>query len=198
MKNKFIIVVIAFITLFFSQSQVWASSENLKNHTEFSNIQIDKSVFLSNDESPAIIAKRVGDVKEQSSWWIASLFIAGLGQILMGDLWRGLKFTLVAYGSIIVGTIIGYIALLGVPASDSFAQFAILIITMLVLSVAYIVFAEWSTIDAYNMSKEQAGMSKLNDEQIAKLEEDLKTVMELTNSVKVSDSGAVSVRALAF
>lgn len=38
--------------------------------------------------------------------WIASIFIAGLGQILMGDLWRGLKFTLIVYGIGIVGSVL--------------------------------------------------------------------------------------------
>ena len=197
MKNKFIIVVIAFITLFFSQSQVWASSENLKNHTEFNNIQIDKSVFLSNDESPAIIAKRVGDVKEKSSWLIASIFIVGLGQIIMGDFWRGFKFMLNFYGLFILGSLFG-VSLSIISYALGFyvlvAGILALILTLLYTTIFYIL----NIMDAYKMSQEQAGTSKLNEEQISKLEKELKTVMDFATSVKVSDSGAVSVRALAF
>ena len=55
MKKKFITIIIAFITVFFSQSQVWASSENIKIQTEFNNLQIDKSVFLAVDNSPGAL-----------------------------------------------------------------------------------------------------------------------------------------------
>ena len=195
MKKKFITVIIAFIAVFFSQSQVWASSENLKIQTEFNNIQIDKSIFLSLDESPAIIAKR--DSQGNNSIWIASIFFVGLGQILMGDLWRGLKFTLLVYGIGIIGTVLEAVVT-GTSAGTS-AGFRLASIIGLVGYIVAIVFYVFNIIDAYSMSQEQAGVSKLNnDQEMAKMEKDLKTVMDFANSVKVSDSGAVSVRALAF
>ena len=195
MKKKFITVIIAFIAVFFSQSQVWASSENLKIQTEFNNIQIDKSIFLSLDESPAIIAKR--DSQGNNSIWIASIFFVGLGQILMGDLWRGLKFTLLVYGIGIIGTVLEAVVT-GTSAGTS-AGFRLASIIGLVGYIVAIVFYVFNIIDAYKMSQEQVGVSKLNDEQeMAKMEKELKTAIELINSVKVSDSGAVSVRALAF
>ena len=197
MKNKFITIIIAFITVFFSQSQVWAAANSSETTTQAINVAIDKSVFLSNDESPAIIAKRVGDVKEKSSWWIASIFIVGLGQIIMGDFWRGFKFMLNFYGLFILGSLFG-VSLSIISYALGFyvlvAGILALILTLLYTTIFYIL----NIMDAYKMSQEQAGTSKLNEEQISKLEKELKTVMDFATSVKVSDSGAVSVRALAF
>lgn len=210
MKNRFIIIIISFITVFFSQSQVWASSEKLKTQTEFNNIQINKSLFLITDDSPAIITKRVGDVKEQSNWWIASIFIVGLGQIIMGDVNKGFKFMSDVYGNFILGSLLVAILAIfgglfsfsgGLPghnAIPSILLFGGAVLVLLTTVVYTTIFYILNIIDAYEMSKQESEISKLNDEQIAKMEKELKIVMDFATSVKVSDSGAICVRALTF
>ena len=198
MIKKLLVTLIAFVTVFFTQSQVWAAANHAETTTQAINVAIDKSTFLASDEAPAMMAKRMGDGGGNSMMWIASIFIAGLGQILMGDLWRGLKFTLLVYGIGIIGAVLGAVLAVGGAAAGTTAGFGIASIIGLVGYIAAIVFYVFNIIDAYNMSQEQAGMSKLNDQEMAKMEKELKTVMDFATSVKVSDSGAVSVRALAF
>ena len=198
MIKKLLVTLIAFVTVFFTQSQVWAAANHAETTTQAINVAIDKSTFLASDEAPAMMAKRMGDGGGNSMMWIASIFIAGLGQILMGDLWRGLKFTLLVYGIGIIGAVLGTVLAVGGAAAGTTAGFGIASIIGLVGYIAAIVFYVFNIIDAYNMSQEQAGMSKLNDQEMAKMEKELKTVMDFATSVKVSDSGAVSVRALAF
>ncbi len=201
MIKKLLVTLIAFVTVFFTQSQVWAAANHAETTTQAINVAIDKSTFLASDEAPAMIAKRMGDGGANSMMWIASIFVTGLGQILMGDLWRGLKFIFIVVGAYAVNIILGVIAagsaLTGnVGATAGLA--GIFGIVSLVVWIGVIAVHVWNIIDAYNMSQEQAGMSNLKDQDIAKLEKDLKSAMELATSVKVSDSGAVSIRALAF
>lgn len=198
MIKKLLVTLIAFVTVFFTQSQVWAAATTAQTTTQAMNIAIDKSTFLASDEAPAMIAKRMGDGGASSMMWIASIFITGLGQILMGDLWRGLKFTLLGYGIIILGSVLLPIIIGAVAGTGNLGLVSLAGTLGLVAYIAYLAVHIWNIIDAYNMSQEQAGMSKLNADEMAKMERDIKAAVEIANSVKVSDTGAVSMRALAF
>ena len=198
MIKKLLVTLIAFVTVFFTQSQVWAAATTAETTTQAMNIAIDKSTFLASDEAPAMIAKRMGDGGGSSMMWIASIFITGLGQILMGDLWRGLRFTLLGYGIIILGSVLLPIVLGAVAGTGNLGLISLGGTIGLIAYIAYLAVHIWNIIDAYNMSQEQAGMSKLNADEMAKMERDIKAAVEIANSVKVSDTGAVSMRALAF
>lgn len=198
MIKKLLVTLIAFVTVFFTQSQVWAAATTAETTTQAMNIAIDKSTFLASDEAPAMIAKRMGDGGASSMMWIASIFITGLGQILMGDLWRGLKFTLLGYGIIILGSVLLPIVIGALAGTGNLGLVSLASTIGLVAYIAYLAVHIWNIIDAYNMSQEQAGMSKLNADEMAKMERDIKTAVEIANSVKVSDNGAISMRALAF
>ena len=54
-------------------------------------ITVDKSSFFAK-ESPDMLAAKMGTSGGNSMMWIVSIFITGLGQILMGDTWRGFRF----------------------------------------------------------------------------------------------------------
>lgn len=198
MIKKLLVTLIAFVTVFFTQSQVWAAATTAETTTQAMNIAIDKSTFLASDEAPAMIAKRMGDGGASSMMWIASIFITGLGQILMGDLWRGLKFTLLGYGIIILGSVLLPIIIGAVAGTGNLGLVSLAGTLGLVAYIAYLAVHIWNIIDAYNMSQEQSGMSKLNADEMAKMERDIKTAVEIANTVKVSDNGAISMRALAF
>ncbi|MBC7475228.1 MAG: hypothetical protein H7263_13120 [Candidatus Sericytochromatia bacterium] len=200
MIKRLLVTLVAFVTVFLTQSQAWAAVNNADKIAETINVSIDKSTFLASDEAPAVISKRMamGDGGASSYVWLASIFIAGLGQILMGDLWRGLKFTIIVYGlgiiwSVIAGVLIGGAATsgnYGLVSTISYVGYAV----YLVIIAAYI----YNIIDSYNMSQETAGMSKLNSQELAKLERDLRATVDFVQSTKVSNNGTVSVRALTF
>jgi ABC-type sugar transport system permease subunit len=198
MIKRLLIVFVAFVTLFLTQSQVWAAATDTSKSDEV--IVVDKTAFF-NQDSPAMIAKKMGSGgMDNSILWIASIFIAGLGQILMGDMWRGLRFTLIVYGIPIILGIIGGVIAAGAVANPGGAA-GLLGIWSLVGIVGWIVsvvFYVLNIIDAYNMSKEESGMSKLNSEELAKLQQDIQKATEIANSIKVSSNGTVSVKALAF
>lgn len=179
MLKKFFIVLVTMLSVFLTQSQVWAAVQQSDKVVENLNIQIDKSTFMVSDEAPAIIARRDRSSVSHtpSGLWIVSIFILGLGQILMGDALRGLKFWLFALlGGLILG-IIFY----------PLASLAILIV--------YI----WNIVDAYNMSQEQAF-----DEDSKAIDKDKAMALlydkieKLSEKVKNSDNGYVSLNALSF
>lgn len=198
MIKRLLVTLIAFVTVFFTQSQVWAAANNAEQTTQAINVSIDKSTFLASDDAPAMMAKRMGDGGANSMLWIASIFITGLGQILMGDVWRGLRFAILAYGIIILGSILLPIIVGSLAGTGNAGLIGIAGIIGLVAWVAYLVVHVWNIIDAYNMSQEQSGMSKLNDQEMAKLEQEMKAAVEVANRIKVSNNGAVSFNAFAF
>jgi hypothetical protein len=195
MIKKFLVVLVAFVTVFLTQSQVWAAVQNADKVQQV--ITIDKSTFLAK-EAPDMLAMKMGSGGANSMLWIASIFITGLGQILMGDLWRGLTFTLIVV-AIWVGTaVIGGLLVSGAVAGGGTGLLGIWGIVSLVLWIAALAVHIWNIIDAYNMSQEMSGMSKLNENDMAKLEEQLNASIEFAKNIKVSDNGVVSVRAFAF
>jgi hypothetical protein len=195
MIKKFLVVLVAFVTVFLTQSQTWAAVQNADKVQQA--ITVDKSTFFT-QESPAMLAMKMGKGGDNSVLWIASIFIAGLGQILMGDLWRGLKFLLLEIGLAVVSAVIIPILITAGGAAGVATGFGIAGILGLVIWVAILAVHIWNIIDAYNMSQEGGGMSKLNENQMARLQEELKAATEFANNIKVSDNGSVSVRALAF
>lgn len=205
MIKRILVTLIAFVTVFMTQSQSWAAANSAEKTTQAINVAIDKSTFLASDDAPAMIAKRMGDGGANSMMWIASIFITGLGQILMGDLWRGLKFIFMVVGLYAVGVILTVIATMGAAGAAAGGNIAglsglagIFGIISLILTLGALAVHIWNIIDAYNMSQEQAGMSKLNEEQMAKLEQDMKTAMEVARKIQVSNNGAVTFNAFAF
>ena len=170
MLKKFLVVVVAMLTVFLGQSQSWAAVANADKVNQEITIQNN---FLVADEAPAMLAaKRMGGGGAESMMWIASIFISGLGQILMGDLWRGLKFTLFVFGVPIVWGIIAGILVAALATTGNAAIVGIIGLVSMVVYLGVLAIHVWNIIDAYNMSQENAGMSKVSKEDLAKLEMD--------------------------
>lgn len=196
MLKKFLVVVVAMLTVFLGQSQSWAAVANADKVNQAITIQNN---MLVADEAPAMLAaKRMGGGGAESMMWIASIFVSGLGQILMGDLWRGLKFTLFVFGVPIVWGILAGILGVALATTGNVAIVGILGIVSMVVYLGVLAIHVWNIIDAYNMSQENAGMSKVSKEDLAKLEMDLKNAMDMAKRFEVSANGGMNFKALAF
>lgn len=192
MIKRFLTVLVAFVTVFLYQSQSWAAVESAEQMRD--TITIERNMVLTSDDAPAMIAaKRMGSGGTESMIWIASIFVTGLGQILMGDLWRGLKFTLVVVGAWLVSAILGVLAATLAATGGVFLLGIIPVIGLLVGLVVLGVHI-WNIIDAYNMSQEMSGMSKVDSEKLA---EAIETALKVSNAVK-TDNGSFAVKAFAF
>lgn len=189
MINRIFIIIVSFLTIFISQSQAWASSTNFKELSNTNIISVDKPLLFTEDESPSTLARRDTRIsnEDQSANWLASIFVAGLGQIMMGDTWRGVKYMILSYG---VAAVTGITtAIIGAMAITS------VVVTFLIIAGVFYVL---NIFDAYDMSREVSGISKLDNEKFAKLEKDLEVVFEISRAIKTYDNGSISLKALAF
>ena len=187
MIKKIFVTLIAMFTLFFTNSQAWAATSNADKTSEV--YTIEKSDLLKSDSSFEI-SKGIGARNTNNMLWIASIFVGGLGQILMGDVGRGLKFLIIEAIALVLPVVLLPLLLTSLAALGGI---------MLILSpILYLVFLAvhiWNIIDAYNMSQETGGMSKLNVEELANT---LEKTMEFANNVKGNNNGSVAFKALAF
>ena len=108
------------------------------------NISLNNFVNISQSSEPIYLVRerKSRETTEMSGAWIASIFISGLGQMLLGDVGRGVLFLL--------GTAVGY-ALFFLPG--------------LVVHI-------WCVFDAYNMAKKKAegdDEARVLEERISKL-----------------------------
>lgn len=189
MLKRFLISLLAFVTVFVYQSQTWAAVEHSEKIAQV--VTLEKQQFaLASDEAPFQIAARKGGM-DNSMIWIASIFIAGLGQILMGDLWRGLKYTFLVYGIGIAGGIVTAILGTILTAAGGVSLLFLLPIISLVIWVVALIFYVLNIMDAYSMSQEVAGMSKVDAEKLAK------DLQMFSDSFKVSNNKA-EIKLFAF
>lgn len=187
MLKRFLISILAFVTVFMYQSQSWAATEQTARVAEVVQIEHEQAALVA-DAAPYQMAKRMTSADMSNMMWIASIFIPGLGQILMGDLWRGLKYTLLVIGTQVVGSVvIGVIATM-LTASGNFAVLGMMGTIGLVVSLVALVFYVLNIMDAYNMSLEGAGMSKIDSDKLSAI---------INDSFKVSGDKA-EMRVLAF
>lgn len=201
MLKKLLIVLITFITIFLPQSQAWATVNNSEKIIKEINISIDKSTFLAIDDSPALIARRERqkETNTNSIAWFSSIFIAGLGQILMGDFWRGFKFTLLVYGLAIFSGPLTYFftSILNKPSADFSSIFTFILVYGLIgvaISAIYI----WNLVDAYNISKELDEANKVDDEELSGITENLKVAINVISSSQITENGAILIKAFSF
>lgn len=192
MLKKLFSLMIAFLMLFTLQSQTFAAVNQAEKVEQ--SIQIEKNQFFE-QSLPYEMARRersrdndsestYGNPSLAGLWWL-SIFITGLGQVVMGDFWRGLSF----YGWAIVAGIIIY-AISPYSASSMFS------------TVAFVI-AIWNIIDAYMMSveitegRDQDSFLNNSDTKMAQLEERLAELETISKNINMSGSN-VSFKALAF
>ena len=131
---------------------------NLDNY----NISLNNFVNVSQNSEPIYLARerRTRDsITGEFSWaWIGSIFLPGLGQILLGEVWRGLLF----FGVSLAGIII---ILFNVNQYSDKALYSVIYGLLIQLL---------STIDAYFLAKGKAEgneEARILNEKIAKFEE---------------------------
>ena len=166
MLKRFLVSLLAFVTVFVYNSSSWAAAEKAEKVAQVVQLQQEKFA-LASDEAPFQIAARKSMGMDNNMIWIASIFIAGLGQILMGDLWRGLKFTLIVYGIGIVGSVLAGILVAVLVAGGGVGLAFLGPIIGLVVWVVALIFYVLNIMDAYSMSQETSGMSKIDSEKLA-------------------------------
>lgn len=174
MHKKLLSLFLCLITVLFVNNPAFAIE---KNHTIIDNYKPELSSFINVSEGtePIYLARertRSSGSNEMSWLWIGSLFMTGLGQILLGEVWRGLGFmALVIGGIIVIGFTMGYFG-------PSIGTLYALIIQI------------WSTVDAYNIAWRKAygddEEARLIQEQLAKLEESLNKFSVSNNQLKYS------------
>jgi len=191
MLKKFFISLVAFLTVFLTNSQGWAAASNVEKVSEV--YTINNNAF---SESLATFDS-VGARNSNNMLWIASIFLGGLGQILMGDTGRGLKFLLIEAGLVALNIVLGIVLPLlfsaGNPAA-ALGSLGLISIISLVIWVVFVVVRVWGVLDALEMSKEISGMSAIDAEKLAK---ELNTVIEIASNVRFNNNG-FSVKALGF
>jgi hypothetical protein len=196
MIKKFIVVLVALVYLFLNQSQVWAAAQSEEKLEGI--ILIDKSTFFAKEISPDLISKGIFTNETNSGLWVASIFITGLGQMLMGDIWRGAGFLINELLIFVVPYAVAS-ALFGHSFYETFAfslyAFPQLVaVLLLCMGIVYI----WNIIDAYIMSQENLTLNKYDDNKLRKMEEQLNVKIEFIKGIKISDNGGVSLRAFTF
>ncbi|MFN8576096.1 MAG: hypothetical protein U0354_04505 [Candidatus Sericytochromatia bacterium] len=147
MFKKLLSLFLCLISVLFINNPAMAIE---KNQTVIDNYKPEFTSYMnisSDNSEPIYLARerrtKDGGTGQMSGAWIASIFISGLGQMLLGNVGTGILFLL--------GTMVGY---------------ALFIIPGLILHI-------WSIIDAYNLAKKQAEgeeEARLLEEQIAKVE----------------------------
>jgi len=191
MLKNFFISLVAFFTVFLTNSQGWAAANNVEKVSEVYTINTNA---FSND---TVAFEAIGKRNTNNMLWIASIFLGGLGQILMGDTGRGLKFLLMEAALVALNIVLGIVLPLVFSAGNPAGALGALgIVSMigLVIWVAFVVVRVWGVLDALEMSKETSGMSSIDAEKFAK---ELNTIVEIANNIRYDNNG-VSVKALAF
>jgi len=203
MIRKFLSVFIALFVLFVTQSQVFAATaqidESQKTMAQYNYTINTQTVLNEEAQAPYQLAARRGGGDMNEYIWIASIFIAGLGQILMGDVEGGIWWMIKVYAlPIIFGILMTVLTVVFVSAAN--AGNAGLIATIgLVGSIGYavvaiisLIFYIMNIIDAYNMA--QGKVSALEMER--KMAE-LQNIAKIAENISVRD-GNISYKVLAF
>lgn len=133
--------------------------------------ELTSFINISEGSEPIYLARerktRDSEPKEISWSWIGSIFITGLGQILLGEVTRGLLFIISAIvGSVIIGFVFSY--------------FSAPIITIYAFAIQI-----WSIFDAYGIAKKQA---EGNDEEARVLTEKLVQLEKALNKLSVENN----------
>ncbi|MBC7475957.1 MAG: hypothetical protein H7263_16870 [Candidatus Sericytochromatia bacterium] len=109
MSKKFLISLISFLLIFTDQSQVFAQTNSMEQIAKQNTYTIDKNIFFIAEKSDTSLS--IKDVDHTSKLWMASLFIPGAGQALMGDEIKGAGFFVLEIGLFV--SMIAINALLG-------------------------------------------------------------------------------------
>ncbi|MFN8670624.1 MAG: hypothetical protein U0457_00885 [Candidatus Sericytochromatia bacterium] len=166
-KLKYIVItiVVMFTFLFDNYSPAFANITNnnkVVNIISLENKSTDIFNFnLEENNLPFQIAeaKKSKSYNPMTFFWFLSIALPGFGQILMGDLGRGLSFWL----WIIVGSLL----------------LAITIVGIVLIPVYIIIIYIWNIIDSYYMSRDLSRDAYINKDFFAKLDNSINLKIKL-------------------
>ena len=160
MNKSIFKTMIIFSFIFCNYSPVW-SMENIHYEKINLNYHVDQSLFLSMDKSFLSISESINPCNKND--WLYSILLPGLGQIKMGDQIRGLKFSFLEAGMIII-SLVGLIIynLTGInqsnvntPRNPATIYFGIGASIIGAISILFLPFIHlWNILDSLSMSKE--------------------------------------------
>lgn len=198
MIKKFLIFIVTFVMVFTYQAKSWATVNQADKLVE--TMTIEKNTFLQTDASPFVLAANSEDLNAKntnSSLWVASIFIPGLGQILMGDAIRGLSFWFYA---ILVTVTVAIIAIsqgafidFGTGRTAGFIAFR---------NILYLIVYVWNIIDAVNMASEKNVSFSLTDfynksKQAETNLPEMQKKLRFLEKIRLSQNG-ISIEAISF
>ena len=207
MTRKFLSVFIALFVLFVSQSQVFAATKQVddtqKTMANYTYTMNNTQTVLDEEvQAPYQLAARKAKANVDMSEyiWIASIFVAGLGQILMGDVEGGIWWMIKVYAlPIIFGILMAVLTTIFVTTSYTTGSIGLAGIVGLVGTLGYLVvgiisliFYVMNIIDAYNMSQGRVSAIQIQ-EKFAQLE----NMQKFAENVSLRD-GNISYKVLAF
>ncbi|MFN8576000.1 MAG: hypothetical protein U0354_04015 [Candidatus Sericytochromatia bacterium] len=170
MFKKLLSLLLCLITILFINNPAMAIE---RNQTIIDSYKPELTSFInvSSESSEPIYLARERRAKDsgtgEMSWaWIGSIFVTGLGQILLGEVLRGLAFLgVVILGVIVIGFTMGS--------------------TGAVIAPLYaLVFQIWSIFDAYGIAKRQAE----GDEEARLLNEKLAQIEKVLNRISIENN----------
>ncbi len=196
---KRIAAFMVLLTMVFAfQSNVWAAAVHAEDTVapsaeEVIRLSENPQMALLNDNLPVAAATGFGGMKIESWFWILSV-IPGLGQFMMGDMWRGILFFIAPILLSVVWSIIAGILVAGAISGGAagVTGFAAIAPTIgLIVYLASLGIWIWNLVDAYFMN--QTKMASIEDQQkmAAELEQKLIAMIKFTeeNQVVALDGG---------
>ena len=196
---KRIAAFMVLLTMVFAfQSNVWAAAVHAEDTVAPSTEEVirlseNPQMALLNDNLPVAAATGFGGMKIESWFWILSV-IPGLGQFMMGDMWRGILFFIAPILLSVVWSIIAGILVAGAISGGAagVTGFAAIAPTIgLIVYLASLGLWIWNLVDAYFMN--QTKMASIEDQQkmAAELEQKLIAMIKFTeeNQVVALDGG---------
>lgn len=196
---KRIAAFMVLLTMVFAfQSNVWAAAVHAEDTVAVSTEEVirlseNPQMALLNDNISVAAATGFGGMKIESWFWILSV-IPGLGQFMMGDMWRGILFFIAPILLSVVWSIIAGILVAGAISGGAagVTGFAAIAPTIgLIVYLASLGLWIWNLVDAYFMN--QTKMASIEDQQkmAAELEQKLIAMIKFTeeNQVVSLDGG---------
>lgn len=173
MYKKLLSIFLCLLSVLFINNPAFAIEKSKTVIIDNYKPELSSFINISESNEPIYIVRErtIRNTSNEMSWaWIGSIFMPGLGQILLGDITRGLIFIAITGISIYISTAFNLVLfLLGIP----------------VILTIYI----WSIVDAYILAADKAknGYETKNiEKQLADLENSINKISIENNQLKYS------------
>lgn len=177
MLKTFLVSILSFVMVFVCQSNSWAE---IKSSTKFADTITLEPPTITDSDRDKMVAKQ-SKINLLRSTWVASIFLPGLGQMLMGDFESGL-FYMALLNPLTLGLISIITSLLHISFSENTTVG--FFNGMLLMSI-YLVLYFMNLTDALNLSTMKVR------------EEEAKEISFIRNNIRISNNG-LEVKVFSF